>query len=209
MPCASQVHTTGMDIPQGASARAVLTLGKDLTFRDYAQGAYRMRGIGKGQTIVLFVIPEVQRLCLTETAFGMGCAPAALEATRSGMPELERRRAELEGVSSWLMINSMKSERVQFELWCAHCAQNVWRKKALKNLAAGYASFADAREGKGASEFERRALEVFRERLERDVCNSVPARVDTRQAIATTAMAAAIANTAIATAKVRRFRPNA
>ena len=53
-----QVHTTGMDIPQGASARAVLTLGKDLTFRDYAQGAYRMRGIGKGQTIVLFVIPR-------------------------------------------------------------------------------------------------------------------------------------------------------
>ena len=62
-----QVHTTGMDIPQGASARAVLTLGKDLMFRDYAQGAYRMRGIGKGQTIALFVIPEVS-LRLIESA---------------------------------------------------------------------------------------------------------------------------------------------
>jgi hypothetical protein len=33
-----------------------------MTFRDYAQGAFRMRGIGKGQTIELFVIPEVMRL---------------------------------------------------------------------------------------------------------------------------------------------------
>ena len=40
----------------------MLTLGKDLVFRDYAQAAYRMRGIGKGQTLVLFVPPEVRNL---------------------------------------------------------------------------------------------------------------------------------------------------
>jgi hypothetical protein len=57
-----QIHTTGMDIHQCIDARAALTLGKDMTFRDYAQGAFRMRGIGKGQTIELFVIPEVMRL---------------------------------------------------------------------------------------------------------------------------------------------------
>ena len=57
-----QIHTTGMDIHQCIDARAVLTLGKDMTFRDYAQGAFRMRGIGKGQTIELFVIPEVMKL---------------------------------------------------------------------------------------------------------------------------------------------------
>ena len=57
-----QIHTTGMDIHQAIDARAALTLGKDMTFRDYAQGAFRMRGIGKGQTIELFVIPEVMRL---------------------------------------------------------------------------------------------------------------------------------------------------
>ena len=50
------------DTPQAAGARAVLTLGKDLVFRDYAQAAYRMRGIGKGQTLVLFVPPEVRNL---------------------------------------------------------------------------------------------------------------------------------------------------
>lgn len=46
-----QVHTTGMDIPQAIHARAAQTLGKDMTFRDYAQGAYRMRGVGNGQQV--------------------------------------------------------------------------------------------------------------------------------------------------------------
>lgn len=40
-----------MDIKQGLSAVAAVTLGKDMTFRDYAQGAFRMRGIGKGQKV--------------------------------------------------------------------------------------------------------------------------------------------------------------
>lgn len=57
-----QVHTTGMDVPQPLDAIAVQTLGKDMTFRDYAQGAYRMRGIGKGQNIHLYMIPEVKEL---------------------------------------------------------------------------------------------------------------------------------------------------
>ncbi len=48
-----QIHTTGIDIKHAPNACAVLTLGKDMTFRDYAQGAYRMRGIGVGQTIHL------------------------------------------------------------------------------------------------------------------------------------------------------------
>ena len=53
-----EAHTTGMDIPQGLDAGAALTLGNDTTFRDYAQGAYRMRGIGKGQTLKLLLTPE-------------------------------------------------------------------------------------------------------------------------------------------------------
>ena len=57
-----QVHTTGMDIKQALSAVALLTLGKDMIFRDYAQGAYRMRGIGAGQTIHLYIIPEVKKI---------------------------------------------------------------------------------------------------------------------------------------------------
>ena len=51
-----------MDIHQCIDARAALTLDKDMTFRDSAQGAFRMRGIGQGQTMKLFIIPEVLRL---------------------------------------------------------------------------------------------------------------------------------------------------
>ena len=49
-----------MDIKQAVDACAALTLGKDMVFRDYAQGAFRMRGIGKGQNIRLLVTPEVR-----------------------------------------------------------------------------------------------------------------------------------------------------
>ncbi len=38
-----------MDIKQALNAVALITLGKDMSFRDYAQGAFRMRGIGAGQ----------------------------------------------------------------------------------------------------------------------------------------------------------------
>merc|ERR1719162_767380 len=65
-----QVHTTGMDIKQAASARAMLTLGKDMTFRNYAQGAYRMRGIGKGQTVELLVPPAVLGLVRSNCELG-------------------------------------------------------------------------------------------------------------------------------------------
>ena len=63
-----QVHTTGMDIQHSVNACAVITLGKDMTFRDYAQGAFRMRGIGRGQTLRLFVTPEIIKLMSTHVS---------------------------------------------------------------------------------------------------------------------------------------------
>ena len=84
-----QIHTTGMDIHQAIDARAVLTLGKDMTFRDYAQGAFRMRGIGKGQTIELFVIPEVMRLVNDQMARvgGPVITPIQSSMPQSGWPQ--------------------------------------------------------------------------------------------------------------------------
>lgn len=55
-----------MDIKQAVDAKAALTLGKDMTFRDYAQGSFRMRGIGKGQTIELLIIPEIAERIRTQ-----------------------------------------------------------------------------------------------------------------------------------------------
>ncbi len=61
-----QIHTTGMDIRHVVNATAVITLGKDMVFRDYVQGAYRMRGIGIGQRIHVYIIPEVRELMQRE-----------------------------------------------------------------------------------------------------------------------------------------------
>ena len=57
-----QIHTTGMDIRHRQQAHAAITVGKDTTWRDYAQGAFRMRGLGAGQRIELLMTPEVERL---------------------------------------------------------------------------------------------------------------------------------------------------
>jgi hypothetical protein len=52
-----------MDIKHTPDAVAAMTLGKDMTLRDAAQGAYRMRGIGHGQKIKYIVTPEVRHKC--------------------------------------------------------------------------------------------------------------------------------------------------
>ena len=55
-----QVHTTGIDIKQAGTARAAITVNKDSILRDYAQGAWRMRGIAIGQTLQLLVAPSFE-----------------------------------------------------------------------------------------------------------------------------------------------------
>ena len=201
-----QVHTTGTDIPQTATANAVLTLSADLIFRDYAQAAYRMRGIGKGQKIILFVIPEVQKLLDAEACQGRGCdVPSRQQQIRSLQDNDARCRAELDDVIAWLLLNSFRTERVQFELWCLHCAQNVWRKEALVGLRGGEHALlggddkeqgaaalisTDNKKGpdsrKALSEdgwTARRKLDLFRDPVDHSINNSIPQSVTTRKQI--------------------------
>jgi hypothetical protein len=130
-----QVHTTGMDIQHTLNACAVLTLSKDMVFRDYVQGAYRMRGINKGQRIHLFVIPEVKDLMLRELSQGALLTtidtpqkPPLVQTLNwnSALPEDVRKI--LIAVNAWLIINSIRSERVQFSQLCLQNVTNVWRK---------------------------------------------------------------------------------
>jgi hypothetical protein len=109
-----QVHTTGMDIKQSLSACALLTIGKDMIFRDYAQGAYRMRGIGKGQTIHLFIVPEIKKLI------------------RKTLPRVTGHVED--DVAAWLQLNNMKIEKLQFLQLCSQSMQTVWRKVAMDAL---------------------------------------------------------------------------
>jgi hypothetical protein len=89
-----------------------------------------MRGIGAGQTIDLFIIPEVQQLIVRELT------AAKMPATGStGL------RKALEDICAWLTINSMRSERVQFNMLCVQNTSNVWRKYAYEQLLRQHMSY--------------------------------------------------------------------
>ena len=118
-----QVHTTGTDVKQCATATAVVTLGKDMVFRDYAQGCYRMRGIGNGQRIRLYVIPEVRSRI---------CRQLGEARLHPSMPILD--------VPAWLLLNSMRVEGLQYVKLCQQEIANVWRKHALKYLVQDMAT---------------------------------------------------------------------
>ena len=154
-----QIHTTGMDIHQCIDARAALTLGKDMTFRDYAQGAFRMRGIGKGQTIELFLIPEVMRLIGDQMRRCAGQKPQQFQApaptpvtgyaadlmslgptplTQPPPQNIGSGRQLLINVAAWLTVNGMKSENMQFRMLCQQSIDNVSRKRAYHMLTMHY-----------------------------------------------------------------------
>merc|ERR1719215_811337 len=61
-------HTTGIDIEQSHLANAALTLGKDMTFRDAQQGAWRMRRLGQGQRLEILLVQEL--LGVIQSALG-------------------------------------------------------------------------------------------------------------------------------------------
>eukprot|EP00397_Hematodinium_sp_SG-2012_P000007 GEMP01000007.1.p1 GENE.GEMP01000007.1~~GEMP01000007.1.p1 ORF type:complete len:5820 (+),score=1409.10 GEMP01000007.1:169-17628(+) len=155
-----QIHCVGMDIRHTEDALAALTLGKDLTFRDYAQGAYRMRGIGIGQRIQLWVIPEVQLLISRELTKHNATA-LHTEKTEDG-----RQRKVLEEVAAWLVLNSMRSERLQWNNLQLQDLANAWRKGAFKELNE------NAVELRNTTVVD--ALQVFREPIEYAIESAVP-----------------------------------
>lgn len=155
-----------MDIRQAVDARAALTLGKDMVFRDFAQGAFRMRGIGKGQTIHIMVIPEVQDLIAKHVSIG-----ATGRANSPGIGDINNPGQFLKEIVSWLVINSMRVDTVQFNLLCEQNVTNIWRKVAFSILLKNY---------KDVDNLDRcppiltRSLQVFRERIDLEIENSVP-----------------------------------
>eukprot|EP00457_Paulinella_chromatophora_P000002 gb/GEZN01000002.1/.p1 GENE.gb/GEZN01000002.1/~~gb/GEZN01000002.1/.p1 ORF type:complete len:6816 (+),score=1425.09 gb/GEZN01000002.1/:114-20561(+) len=122
-----QIHTTGMDIRHVVNARAIITLGKDMVFRDYVQGAFRMRGIGAGQTITVYIIPEVAELIDRELK-------AASRPDQEAVLELDPARRTLTSVAAWLVVNSMRSEQVQWNMLCVQNVSNIYRKNAYRAI---------------------------------------------------------------------------
>lgn len=56
-----QAHTIGADIKLPLTACATLTIGKDEKVRDLFQGAWRLRGLDKQQSVSIMVMPEAEK----------------------------------------------------------------------------------------------------------------------------------------------------
>ena len=156
-----QIHTTGMDIQHRLNACAVLTLGKDMVFRDYAQGAYRMRGIAKGQTIRLFVIPEIIDLMSRE--LGAAAGEKGIAGRGAVVSSNSAERVQLVEIVAWLVVNSMRSERVQFNMLCMQNLANVWRKAGFRALMERVDAFTIATPLTSEQSSLRRSLHLFNE----------------------------------------------
>ena len=108
------MHTTGIDIQHTIDAVAIVTLGPDMTLRDYAQGCWRMRGLGRGQGVHLWLVPEV----------------AALIAQVSSTAHVPT------DAMAWLAWNGVRSNTAQQTALAQQCLRDVWRRSAWRQLRA-------------------------------------------------------------------------
>ena len=84
-----------------------------------------MRGISSGQKIHIFIIPEVKELISRETR------------NRPESETLADHDHTLENVVAWLVINSMRTEQMQWSMLQIQNSANLYRKNAFAKLLAG------------------------------------------------------------------------
>ncbi|CAK9037999.1 unnamed protein product [Durusdinium trenchii] len=130
------VHTTGMDVKQPLLCTAALTLSKDMTLRDYAQGAYRMRAIGHGQRVEVLMTPEVRSLMNKSLST---VEKLQEEARASALAALKRKpeawaQAVLVDLLAWLVLNGIRAEARKRHLLHQQDLQNLWRAAACRVL---------------------------------------------------------------------------
>ena len=165
-----------------------------MVFRDFAQGAFRLRQIGHGQKLTLFVIPEVMQLIGSHVARCRRQSVADYSRAFSALPPHDQWAQMLKDVVAWLLINTILLERAQFKLLCEQNLSSVWRKHAYKNLLSGWERLlpptatharmqaSPAAYDHGGSDDSPEVLKlsvgVFREGVDFSVENAVPAYSD-------------------------------
>eukprot|EP01065_Artemidia_motanka_P043555 TRINITY_DN6056_c0_g2_i1.p1 TRINITY_DN6056_c0_g2~~TRINITY_DN6056_c0_g2_i1.p1 ORF type:complete len:3869 (+),score=962.49 TRINITY_DN6056_c0_g2_i1:109-11715(+) len=113
------IHTTGIDIKQPMSSVAALTISKDNVFRDYAQAAFRMRGIGNGQRIEILTPPEVAM---------------RMRASRFWEAGGEDEYALLRLLILWLQGNAAEQEHTQLQVLSQQNLADLWRTPTFRSL---------------------------------------------------------------------------
>ena len=81
----------------------------------------------------------------------------------------DRDAQMIKHVCAWLFINGMKSEKTQFNLLMEQSVKNVWRKASYRHLMQNFAEVGTA----GCQRFTNHCLDVYRERVDFDVENSI------------------------------------
>jgi hypothetical protein len=79
-------------------------------------------------------------------------------------------RRILRDVISWLVINSMRVDGIQFNLLCEQNVSNIWRKRAFGYITTHHL----AMDSTSCPATATRALQIFRERVDFNVENMVP-----------------------------------
>ena len=78
----------------------------------------------------------------------------------------------LEDVTAWLIVNSMKSERVQYNRLCLQNVANTWRKNGYAALLHSPDKFLENRAAQES--YLRRSTELFKEVIDSSLEASVP-----------------------------------
>ena len=156
-----QIHTTGMDIKQSLQAQAVITVSKDMTMRDYSQGCWRMRGIGIGQTLHIYLVEEIVQL-IKDNVPG-----ARQQWKKSKIPAL---------VVALLNIKSCQSEDLQAAQLMQQNASTIWRRRAFRTLLASSSTIieSDIKAGRPKTRFQKnellaKSIDIFVDKLDFDV----------------------------------------
>ena len=99
-------------------------------FRDYAQGAWRMRQFGYGQKLTVILVKEVEHLIENATAKEKA---ATITKTGDYLSSLSSQQL-LSHIVGWLILNSMKAENLQSMALAQQELALVWRRQALQHL---------------------------------------------------------------------------
>lgn len=137
-----QPHTTGIDIQQPPLGVAAITVGKDMSIRELQQGAWRMRGLAKGQGCEMLLPEEValyMRVLLKDDR--------ALNL--KNLTSTEALAEALRDIQSALLLKSLEQEELQARQLVRQDLLSAWKDEALGELLQGRKDQKDDSGGNG------------------------------------------------------------
>ncbi|KAJ1607845.1 putative EF hand domain-containing protein [Cryptosporidium canis] len=186
------VHSIGQDIKHTPLAKAILTVSKDMVFRDFAQGAYRMRQLGQGQTLHIVLQAQVAdlieknaltcRMISDHNLFtkSQDCLPSNKTSNSSDLISFKHGSSFqipnpllfLRCLCGWLIIQNISKEFEQSQLLCIQSMENIWRKKSFQRMVHEHVQWEE--DYSNSNNKEDKLVDVFVEKLSFDIPSTIP-----------------------------------